>query len=443
MGCCCPLNGCWTPPYYNWIIGICKGDGCGGYAGAPDTQSFKNAGSDMIVNYVASYQWDKGSKKWMLDKPSSFNTDGSKQPYDTIKPNGGLSEDDAWMQPQPGGAAAWTWGFYPAGVRGVGPPGMMFVLSVKSAWNIAWYMLNQVNLDKGPAVGYPANNCTYGNSNCWASGNSGEIDFLESVWTVNSGATDNYRRLYSTQWNQIGRSFVGQQGATCNSDGGWFTDTLTTNNYFRGAKRADSTPYVFVAVVDSVGTFIYRIPSGQVGTIWPGLTETTANCTLDSRPAQRPPNSGPPCNDSNSYCALFLPNCQADMWGGASAGRQGGANQGCKVNGQQGWCQNWWRLFDNTGQWLWPENGRPSVINFQRPAAPVTMPWNYEMESWKVDWQGNAQLNPGCCVKNQGFCAKMTDEVNGAEKFRAIFAMLLLPFAVFCISLTTCVGALI
>ena len=33
---------------------------------------------------------------------------------------------------------------------------------------------------------------------------------------------DDYHRLYSTQWNQVGRSFVGDMGSTCNADGGWF-----------------------------------------------------------------------------------------------------------------------------------------------------------------------------------------------------------------------------
>jgi len=138
------------------------------------------------------------------------------------------------MQPQPGGAAAWSWGYYPAGVKGVGPPGMLFVMSVERVWNMAWYMLNQVTLDRGPTIGYPNDKCAYGNNNCWAAGNAGEIDFLESVWTVNAGTVDNYRRLYATQWNQIGRSFIGEQGSTCNSDGGWFNDDVASNNYFLG-----------------------------------------------------------------------------------------------------------------------------------------------------------------------------------------------------------------
>lgn len=404
LGCCCPLDGCWTPPYFNWILGVCKGSGCGNYDGAPATQGYKNVGSQLIVNYVASYQWSSATQNWQIVKDSSFNTDGSRPQFDCAKPNGGMDKSLAWMQPQPGGAAAWTWGYYPAGVKGVGPPGMLFVLSVERVWNMAWYMLNQVTLDKGPTILYPDDECAKGNNNCWAAGNAGEIDFLESVWTVNAGTTDSYRRLYTTQWNQVGRSFIGEMGSTCNSDGGWFNEQVASNNYFLGTYSNQTEPYIYAAVVDQVGTFIYRIPSAQSNEIWPGLSRKTAACTLDVRPAQRPVNSGPPCGDSTPYCALFLPNCQANTWGGAKAGQQGGSNQGCKVNTQQGWCENWWRLFDNTGQWLWPANGRRSVVQYQAPAAAVELPWNYEMEAWKVDWSGNAQFSAGCCVQNQGHC---------------------------------------
>ena len=138
FGCCCPIDGCWTPPYFNWILGVCKGSGCGAYAKTPATQIYKDAGSELIVNYVASYQWINTSQNWQLVPDSSFNTDGSRPPFNTTKPNGGLSKSQAWMQPQPGGSSDWTWGYYPAGVKGVGPPGIMFVLSVERVWNVAW-----------------------------------------------------------------------------------------------------------------------------------------------------------------------------------------------------------------------------------------------------------------------------------------------------------------
>ena len=183
-----------------------------------------------------------------------------------------------------------------------------------------------------------------------------------------------------------------------------FNEQVASNNYFLGTYSNQTEPYIYAAVVDQVGTFIYRILSAQSNEIWPGLSRKTVACTLGARPAQRPDNSGPPCGDSTPYCALFLPNCQANTWGGAKAGQQGGSNQGCKVNAQQGWCENWWRLFDNTGQWLWPANGRRSVVRYQAPAPAVELPWNYEMEAWKVDWSGNTQFSAGCCVLNQGHC---------------------------------------
>jgi hypothetical protein len=45
-------------------------------------------------------------------------------------------------------------------------------------------MLNQLTLDRGPAVSLPQEECAVSNSNCWASGNAGEMDFLETPWDV-------------------------------------------------------------------------------------------------------------------------------------------------------------------------------------------------------------------------------------------------------------------
>ena len=62
--------------------------------------------------------------------------------------------------------------------------------------------------------------------------------------------------------------------------------------------------------------------------IWPGLPHYTAACTLQNHPTEIPDNSGPPCLDDTSYCALFEGHCQADIWGGPAAiNTQGGANQ--------------------------------------------------------------------------------------------------------------------
>ena len=58
----------------------------------------------------------------------------------------------------------------------------MFVMSSERMFNIAWYMLNQVTLDRGPAIGYPGELCGQSSSNCWADGNAGEFDFMEVIF---------------------------------------------------------------------------------------------------------------------------------------------------------------------------------------------------------------------------------------------------------------------
>ena len=37
----------------------------------------------------------------------------------------------------------------------------------------------------------------------------GEIDFLETAWTVDASATDDYRHLFNAQWNQVSWYYYG------------------------------------------------------------------------------------------------------------------------------------------------------------------------------------------------------------------------------------------
>ncbi len=42
-----------------------------------------------------------------------------------------------------------------------------------------------------------------------------KMDFLENAWIGNDnngGAADDYRRMFSTQFNQVGRCFPGEKG---------------------------------------------------------------------------------------------------------------------------------------------------------------------------------------------------------------------------------------
>lgn len=255
-------------------------------------KKFYDAGSRATLNYIAAYQYD--GVRWQIAQDSSFNTDGRYPAYPPLPPPplqngsyflgsicrvpklsnflflrcsynlaerfGGLPAEEAWLAPQPGGSVFWALGYYPAGVKGVGPPAMMFVMSSEEFWGATWfvslyllygkkgiiksrtccaiavkyldctcapglrmltgrncvpganrYMLNQITLDRGPASAYPRGRSCPVNDNCWASGNSGEMDFLEPAWNSdNVTATHGYRASYSTQFNQVSPSPSGR-----------------------------------------------------------------------------------------------------------------------------------------------------------------------------------------------------------------------------------------
>ena len=168
-------------PLFNWIVGVCKGTGCA--CGTSTGKSCGNGkcsntctgptvsccfGNDMTpivpyydegthakINYIAAYQFDATAKAWSLQPDSSFNTDGRYPTFDMMKPYGGLTPDQAWLAPQPGGSVYWSLGYYPTGVRGIGAPGVMFVMSTEDWFGGTWYLLNQLALDRGPGTAYP------------------------------------------------------------------------------------------------------------------------------------------------------------------------------------------------------------------------------------------------------------------------------------------------
>jgi hypothetical protein len=60
-------------------------------------------------------QFDASSERWVIQPESAFNTNASRPPYDLMKPFGGLSPEDAWLAPQPGGAVFWgKWALWSA-----------------------------------------------------------------------------------------------------------------------------------------------------------------------------------------------------------------------------------------------------------------------------------------------------------------------------------------
>jgi hypothetical protein len=385
--CCCPKAGCSVEPAFNWVIGVCKGAGCacsnysapscGAGSGRCSTACagpvvpccfdndvsplvpFYEEGTHARINYVASYQFNATSARWDIAPASSFNTDGRFPAFDLMRPFGGLAPAQAWLAPQPGGSVFWSVGYYPAGVPGVGPPGALFVLSTEDWWGGTWYMLNALTLDRGPAFSFPAEGCQGGvNDNCWAAGNAGEMDFLEPGWNRPATAALYYTPAFATSANQVGRCFTGG----VNTGGfGSSNYVLTEASPLSGAPPE---PVVYVAVVDSVGNWVYRIPAARVDEVWPGLGRTTAAASLQAAPAVRPDSVNP---GTTPYGLSFTSNCQARN---VTSARQ----QNCVFSAVQGFCGNWWALMQNTGQPLFPNENCTRDVR-----GGEVMPWCADM----------------------------------------------------------------
>lgn len=409
-GCVCPFGGvnnplglnnseepgCFVEPRFNWIIGVCQGAGCNGayddnsiYLNTTKTKPYKNIGSQLIVNYVAAYNFDSITETWKISQSSSFNTQGKYPPYDTIKAYGGLSKDQAWLNPQPGGSAQWSAGFHPVDVEGVGylsdyktnnlsglSKGIMFVLSTKKSYNFAWYMLNQATLDRGP--GSP--NCYFNNryySNCWASGNAGEIDFLESAFAAENGDIDNYRRLYLNNFNQFGRCFPGMLGQLT---GGWGSNWERSSMMLGSdpfLKQNETKEYIFVAVVDKIGTWVYRIPGENSSNIWKGMYMNHIDDELSAAPTI-PPVDFQPCGvEKNDYCVIFIPNCYSNNASEA-------LSKDCAWTDNQGFCNNWFALFEDTHQWQFDgKNWTNFVSDPYISSHNVQLLWNKQMSPYQ------------------------------------------------------------
>ena len=382
--CCCAAAGCAVEPLFNVVIGVCKGKSCacggstanscapqgqGDRCGADCTgavvpccfgadvtplEPYYQEGSHAVINYLAAYQFDAAAGRWALQGESSFNTDAKFPPFDLMQPYGGLAKEEAWLAPQPGGAAFWGLGYYAAGVRGVGAPGMMWVLSTEDWFGATWYMLNQLALDRGPGESYPKSAACPVNSNCWASGNSGEMDFLEPGWNNPRTAAMDYRQSFATQNNQVGRCFVGGDDSGGFASPNWL---LTEASPVGGAPPE---PVVYVAVVDAVGNWVYRIPAGEIGEVWPGLGRRAANALVQAAPSKLVGSVNP---GNSSFAMTFTPNCQARNYSAALA-------QQCIFNGQQGFCGNWFADMSNTRQPLFPSESCARDVR-----GGATMPW--------------------------------------------------------------------
>ena len=125
-----------------------------------------------------------------------------------------------------------------------------------------------------------------------------------------------------------------------------------------------SEPVVYVAVIDSVGNWVYRLPAAEVSSIWPGISRKRIERSLQAAPARRP-DAVNPCK--GGYCYIFTSNCQATSVEEARA-------QGCGFNADQGFCGNWFARMVDTRQPLLPSNDCTRDVR-----GGKAMPWCVEM----------------------------------------------------------------
>lgn len=382
---------CGYYPRFNWILSTCERD-----VAKRSTMACKHSGashSRMEINYVAAYQWNGSA--WKLD-PTSSAWHGADSPVNLTDffVGGGWPQD-------------WDLKYAPTssnrGTNGLGPPGMLFVLSAKQfAWS-AFYVLNQITVNRGPGgEKFP--------DNCWSS-SSGEFDLIESPFWADVIIPEN--RLYLTTTADSGRCLPAAKNIppafakTCNSapccqqcacgnasgkicygnpsDIGYqamgcqhedhpeplgpnqtvFTvdgsNTTCGNHFGAVAGGGDSSAYfvqpnldgdvpmMYAAVIDRDGVSMYRWPADR-DDVWPGLDPWTPDATLTTT---RPDimTFKTPCNDSSEPCGIYEPSCHGDC-PVIEAGNVFGLDQSggpyAAEAAKQG--MNWWHLFNSTGQ---------------------------------------------------------------------------------------------
>jgi hypothetical protein len=309
-------NYSYAKPKWNWIIGTCKGKNCGNPQSYNAYKEAKNHGTDLIVNYVGSYQYDPQTNNWICQQDSSFNMDGKYPAQDIMK------NEQNWLPgPLPGGSANWGEGYYPAGRSGVGAPAFAFIISVEKIFNTAWYIINQSTLDRGPSnlmpsdilvnAGLSEDESKNVTNNTWQSARSGEWDLLESTILndENQDKNKNYLKLYSNTSSNVGSSGFCLQhgkGTDGNQNGGWYSSKFFMSDDYNSNK---SKPRVFFAIIDLNGTTIFQIPTYEgAPEYWKGIGRKSALMTIPGKFTGDAPITGA-CDDPTKFCATFMPSC--------------------------------------------------------------------------------------------------------------------------------------
>ena len=370
----------YVKPKWNWIIGTCKGKSCKGVNFGTYYDEYytneKNHGTDLIVNYVGSYQYDQATNTWVCQQDSSFNMDGKHPPQDIMKNN------QNWLPgPLPGGSANWGAGYYPAGRSGVGAPAFAFIISVEKIFNVAWYMLNQSTLDRGPIISMGKDELIKSGlnsddaegvinaGNTWLKARSGEWDIFESsmISEENIDKNEGYLKLYAnTDVNTGSYGICLHHGKGTDPEysqsGGWYSEKyFISDNYMNN----ESNPRVFFTIMDANGTTVFQIPTYEgAPEYWKGIGRKSAAMTIPGKFTDSDPATGA-CSDPTQFCATFMPSCAAKTKEEAKKDKYG-----CSDNGIDEWCGNFIaeKLVSTHNVW-----GKTKAFG--------TMEWTTEMET--------------------------------------------------------------
>lgn len=172
---CCAL-----PPRWNWVIATCdpnktSADQDGGQfcrnpsqcpKGNPPTIPDDAQSCSADIDYIASYQWDSSRSEWRKVTDSSVDDwDSGKDNFKWVGGDWPLKWAPTFQNRNQSGIKA---------PQGLGPPGMLFVMSARDFYYGSFFLLTQLGLNNQQAQRDGDPRVT---SNCWAN----EFDFLEGT----------------------------------------------------------------------------------------------------------------------------------------------------------------------------------------------------------------------------------------------------------------------
>ena len=312
-----------------------------------------------------------------------------------------------------------------SGTNGLGPPGLMFVMSAKQFTWSSLYLLNQLTLNLGPDS----------DSNCWGS-SAGELDFLEPPFWAGVELPGDY--LFTTVTANAGRCFPVQKSvakrfskecndpnccemcscpeglacfgnpahagyhamscidvrapppggdtvvftvdgsnASCGQHYGSIAGGANSSAFFAHDNALEDQAAIFVTIVDGDGVTVFRWPaatSESAGKIWPGIGKYSANETLQ-RNANRPIPIGPPCRNWLEPCGIYESSCDDECVILSASGTFGTGQAAGEYAAESAREDlNWWNLFESTKQT--PDvTSRQLPIFTNVPLHPVPLPF--------------------------------------------------------------------